>query len=236
MTLSGSPRRPATPGRPGSRTRPAGLAGPGPAGGGLAGPGLAGGGLAGGGLGRAGLAVAGLVLLAACSGPAGRPQSDGARRLPSGGTHAAPSVLPSTTPAAVSPTATASTPPQPAPGPSFVPPAGPPPAPTAPPPPAAAAAGCASGALRVSVGPANGAAGSIYYPLDFRNASAAPCTLQGYPGVSFVASPGAGQVGGAAVRNPTFGPRWSRWRRARWPTPRSRWSSRRATRRRCAGR
>jgi hypothetical protein len=197
MTLSGSPRRPVPPGRPAPFTGPAGRAGAR-----LPGPGLVRAGLVRAGLPRAGLGVAALVLLAACAGPAGRPQSDGASRVPSAGTHAAPSVLPSTTPAAVSPTAPATAAPQPAPEPSFAPPAGPP----APPPPAAAAPGCASGALRVSVGPANGAAGSIYYPLDFRNVSAAPCTLLGYPGVSFVTSPGAGQVGGAAVRNPTFAP------------------------------
>jgi hypothetical protein len=84
-----------------------------------------------------------------------------------------------------------------------VPAAGPSSAPPAPP---SAAAACATAALRISVGAANGAAGSIYYPLDFRNVSAATCTLYGYPGVSFVTSPGAGQVGGAAVRNPTFPP------------------------------
>jgi hypothetical protein len=80
------------------------------------------------------------------------------------------------------------------------------------PPPGGAAGGdappppCTSTALQVSVGGANGAAGSIYYALDFTNASASSCVLYGYPGVSFVASPGGGQLGGEAVRNATFTP------------------------------
>jgi Protein of unknown function (DUF4232) len=184
MTLCGSPRQPARPGRPAPLTRPAGLARARPARARLAGTGLA---------------VAFLALLAACSGTGGQPQSGGASRLPAAGAHAAPSVLPSTTPAGSPSPAPATAPPVPAAGPPTGPAAGTP----APP---RAAGGCASGALRVSVGTASGAAGSIYYPLDFRNTSAASCTLLGYPGVSFVASPGAGQLGGAAVRNPAFQP------------------------------
>jgi len=30
--------------------------------------------------------------------------------------------------------------------------------------------------------------------------------MYGFPGVSFVSGPGGGQLGGAAIRNPTFGP------------------------------
>jgi hypothetical protein len=60
--------------------------------------------------------------------------------------------------------------------------------------------------LQVSVGGANGAAGSIYYPLEFTNISAGSCVLYGYPGVSFVTRPGGGHLGGAAVRNATFAP------------------------------
>jgi Protein of unknown function (DUF4232) len=66
---------------------------------------------------------------------------------------------------------------------------------------------CATSALRGSIGPANGAAGSIYYPLEFTNVSGAACTMFGYPGVSFVTGVSGGQLGGAAVRNPTFAPR-----------------------------
>jgi hypothetical protein len=45
------------------------------------------------------------------------------------------------------------------------------------------------------------AAGSTYYPVQFRNASGRPCTLYGYPGVSFVTAVGGSQVGAAATRN-----------------------------------
>jgi hypothetical protein len=63
---------------------------------------------------------------------------------------------------------------------------------------------CTASGLRVSVGAANGAAGSLYYPLDFTNVSGSTCTMYGYPGVSFAARPNGGTVGGPAVRNPTF--------------------------------
>jgi hypothetical protein len=79
----------------------------------------------------------------------------------------------------------------------------PPPGTGAPP---AGTAACTSGGLQVSLGAPNGAAGSIYYPIDFRNVSGAACSMYGYPGVSFVAAPGTGQLGGAAARNSTFGP------------------------------
>ena len=75
------------------------------------------------------------------------------------------------------------------------------PAPGSPPP---AAPSCPTSGLRVSAGQANGAAGSIYYPLEFTNTSALACTLYGYPGVSFVTGTGGRQLGGAAVRNATF--------------------------------
>jgi hypothetical protein len=156
-------------------------------------------------------------LLAACSGPAARPHSESqgrASQLPSGAPHGAPTVVPPTTPAP-DPTATArpgGTGPGGT-GPGAAPPAGTAPVTivpitTAPSggPPTAGPAACPTSALRVSLGGANGSAGSIYYPLDFRNVSGAACSLYGYPGVSFVAKPGAGQLGGAAVRNSTFGP------------------------------
>jgi hypothetical protein len=58
----------------------------------------------------------------------------------------------------------------------------------------------------VSIGPPGGAAGGSYYPLDFTNISAAACTMDGYPGVSFVTAAGGSQIGAAAVRNPAFPP------------------------------
>lgn len=63
---------------------------------------------------------------------------------------------------------------------------------------------CATSALKVAVDTAksSGAAGSIYYPLDFTNISGSPCTLFGYPGVSFVTGPSGTLLGRAATRNP----------------------------------
>jgi hypothetical protein len=68
---------------------------------------------------------------------------------------------------------------------------------------------CQSAALKVTVdtSQAGGAAGSVYYPVNFTNTSGAPCGLYGYPGMSFVTAAGrAGhQIGAAAQRNPAFG-------------------------------
>jgi hypothetical protein len=148
-------------------------------------------------------------LLAACSGPASRPQSDSqghASRLPTGAPHGAPTVIPPTTPAPASssPAAPPTAAPPTAAPPTVTPPAAAPP--TTAPPAAGPAPACSTSGLRVSLGAAEGAAGSIYYPLDFRNVSGRACSLFGYPGVSFVAAPGTSQLGGAAVRNDTFGP------------------------------
>ena len=83
-----------------------------------------------------------------------------------------------------SPTATATGPSTPA------PPAGP--------------AECTTAALHVAVGQSNGAAGTIFYNLDFTNVTDAACFMQGYPGVSLVsAGNGAGsQIGADAKRDP----------------------------------
>lgn len=59
---------------------------------------------------------------------------------------------------------------------------------------------CLTTNLRLIVGAANGAAGTIYYPLDFTNAASSACTMYGYPGVAFVSSPGGSQVGAPAGR------------------------------------
>jgi hypothetical protein len=76
---------------------------------------------------------------------------------------------------------------------------------SAPTPTTAAAAACATSALHVAVpkGSGNAAAGSSYYPIQFVNNSSSPCTLYGYPGVSFVTAVGGKQIGAAATRNPT---------------------------------
>ena len=62
---------------------------------------------------------------------------------------------------------------------------------------------CATSALHVAVpsGSGNAAAGSSYYPIQFSNTSSSPCTLYGYPGVSFVGAVGGSQIGAPATRN-----------------------------------
>ena len=49
---------------------------------------------------------------------------------------------------------------------------------------------CATSALKVSLGQANGAAGTVFYPLNFVNKSKLGCTLRGYPGVTAVTRSG----------------------------------------------
>ncbi len=68
---------------------------------------------------------------------------------------------------------------------------------------------CQSAALKVTVdtSQAGGAAGSVYYPVNFTNTSGTPCGLYGYPGMSFVTASGSAgqQIGAAAQRDPAFG-------------------------------
>ena len=66
---------------------------------------------------------------------------------------------------------------------------------------------CTSANLAVWISPelANGAAGTIYYPLDFTNISNHTCYLVGWPGVSAV-NGNIKQLGAAAARD-TFIPR-----------------------------
>ena len=62
---------------------------------------------------------------------------------------------------------------------------------------------CTTPELAVRLGTnGSGAAGSIYYPLNFTNRSGHSCTLAGYPGVSAVTASG-GQLGSAAGRDTT---------------------------------
>jgi hypothetical protein len=74
---------------------------------------------------------------------------------------------------------------------------------------AAGLAACRAASLRVTVNAsqAGGAAGSIYYPVDFTNVSHSACAMYGYPGISFVTTGGGAgrQIGAAAQRNPAFG-------------------------------
>ncbi len=74
---------------------------------------------------------------------------------------------------------------------------------------AAGPAECPTSALKVKVGSSNGAAGTIYYSLDFTNVSSSSCFMEGYPGVSLVsAGNNAGsQIGADAKRNPVVTPK-----------------------------
>src|ERR1700744_1164998 len=51
-----------------------------------------------------------------------------------------------------------------------------------------ATSACATSALKVSLGQANGTAGTVFYPLKFMNTSKLACTLRGFPGVTAVTS------------------------------------------------
>jgi uncharacterized protein DUF4232 len=53
--------------------------------------------------------------------------------------------------------------------------------------------------LRVSLGESDGAAGSIFVPIKFRNLTSHSCYLDGHPGVSYVGARG-GQIGHPAIR------------------------------------
>jgi len=61
---------------------------------------------------------------------------------------------------------------------------------------------CPTSGLSLRLGQSGAAAGSRYQPIVFTNTTPAPCTLTGYPGVSFVAPSTGQQVGAAATRNP----------------------------------
>jgi hypothetical protein len=72
---------------------------------------------------------------------------------------------------------------------------------------AASAPACTTSGLVVWLNTmGNGAAGSIYYQLQFTNLSRHTCTLTGYPGVSAIGLSGR-QVGAAASRNAISAPR-----------------------------
>jgi hypothetical protein len=62
-------------------------------------------------------------------------------------------------------------------------------------------AACSTSSLKLTIGQGNGAAGSVYYPIVFTNSSGASCTLQGFPGVSFVTGQNGSQIGNPATRN-----------------------------------
>ncbi len=66
-------------------------------------------------------------------------------------------------------------------------------------------AGCTSNHLALQQGTSQGAAGSTIVQYILRNAGTAPCTLYGFPGVSFLNEAGT-QLGQAATRQGTATP------------------------------
>jgi hypothetical protein len=124
-----------------------------------------------------------LIAMAALAGAAGLIAGCGTATTPA----ASPSTSATTTPA-TSPSAAATQASSPA---------------ATPNPSSAGVAACATSALHVAVpsGSGNAAAGSSYYPIQFSNTSSSPCTLYGYPGVSFVGAVGGSQIGAPAARN-----------------------------------
>ena len=62
-------------------------------------------------------------------------------------------------------------------------------------------------AVWINVGGSQGAAGTIYYPLEFTNVSNHTCRTWGYPGVSALGANGK-QLGSAAGRNPLYPGAW----------------------------
>ena len=67
-----------------------------------------------------------------------------------------------------------------------------------------AALRCRTSQLSITLGRADGTAGSSYVPLVLRNTGSTMCLLRGYPGVSFVGEQGR-QVGRAATRTGAAG-------------------------------
>lgn len=57
---------------------------------------------------------------------------------------------------------------------------------------------CTTEHLQISLGPSEGAAGSVYTTVIFRNTGSVTCHLGGFPGVSYVAGSDNHQVGAAA--------------------------------------
>jgi hypothetical protein len=64
--------------------------------------------------------------------------------------------------------------------------------------------GCSTTDLNISLGGPNGTAGAIHYVITFRNTGSSPCSLFGYPGVSFLAADGS-QIGSSAQRTSGVG-------------------------------
>lgn len=59
---------------------------------------------------------------------------------------------------------------------------------------------CSTAALTPSLGPPQGAAGTVFYPLILKNSGGSTCSMSGYPGVSFIAGSDNHPVGAAAAQ------------------------------------
>jgi len=59
---------------------------------------------------------------------------------------------------------------------------------------------CTPAVLQLSLGPAHGAAGSVNQALRFTNVGNTPCSMVGFPGVSYVTGDVGNQVGAPAAR------------------------------------
>jgi len=67
--------------------------------------------------------------------------------------------------------------------------------------PTPAAATCTS--VTVLLGHATQTAGTAYYPIVFENLSSTPCTLEGFPSVTFTNTNFSAKIGSAATKNPS---------------------------------
>lgn len=130
------------------------------------------------------LAASSLFMLTACT---GQPPPVASPPIPT---------IESTQPTVTAPTSTSETPTS----------AAPEPTPAEVPPPQPVANGlCKAANLKLSVRDGDAAAGTVYRNLVFTNVSSAPCTIQGFPGVSYVTGDNGQQVGEPAVRVGTKG-------------------------------
>ena len=64
---------------------------------------------------------------------------------------------------------------------------------------------CKAADVKLALGQGDAGAGSVYRPLLITNVSSHPCTIQGFPGVSYVAGDDGHQVGKDAFREGTKG-------------------------------
>jgi hypothetical protein len=60
--------------------------------------------------------------------------------------------------------------------------------------------------VQVSLGSADGTAGSVYQYIEFKNVSTSACTMYGFPGVSLRGGTPPSQIGAAATRTLNYNP------------------------------